>query len=430
MKPASRLEKISFWFYAAGLFTVTWDLLLKVEIGGFHDKIYQPLFLLGFLALAAARIPGDGIAAFFAPLRNPFTVAMLALAVYYLGTSPWSTFPLKSFLYSCWLLFQIFAVWLSTQHLVRVFPLERIRNVLWAEMLFLSTIILVDSVSYHLGRRQGVIGYNQDFYTNLGVSRAHGFTSEPSFAATFLCLGLLTVAIPLVLASRRRWLTGFGAALAVLAMISTASRTGWIGLAFGGALYFLLPILNGRRVQWKPLLGIAIGAPLLVAVFYAVTPAAQLNVLQEKFIGSIVHGTDSSGNSRLQAHVLAYRQAVETHGIGSGLGASYKYYRDHGGFDYSQQLAWGARYFGSELVMSTWGQLLAEGGVAGVLLFLCAAVAMVRSLYRRWRGDNALATLGSLSASIVFFVFIAFFLGNVSRGDIWIWYAVWSAQAL
>jgi O-antigen ligase len=426
MKSASKLEKVSFWFYAAGLFTCTWDLLLKAEVGGFHLKFYEPMFLLGFLTLAAANYKRG--ADFFLPLRAPFAIAMLCLAGFYMGVSPWSAFPIKSFLYSAWLVFDVLAIWLAGQHLARVIPLRNFHLVLWSAMLLLSAIILIDNTAYHLGRRQGLIGYNQDFYTNLGVSRPHGFTNEPSFAAAFLCLGLFTIGIPMISSSRRRWLTGLGAGITVLALIVTTSRMGWISLAYGCLLYFFLPALGGRKVKWKAFGVLALAVPVLAGVFYVATPSAQIDVLKEKFIGSVFHGNDSSGNSRLQAYKLGYQMAVDTKGLGSGLGASYKYYRDHGGSDSSQIDAFNPHYYGSELIMSTWGQLMAEGGVAALLLFLLAAFFLCRDLYRRWKHDDSPATLGALTASIVFLSFMAFWMGNLSRGDIWIWYALWSAQ--
>ena len=122
-----------------------------------------------------------------APIRRPFALTALSLALFYLGMAPWSAYPLKSFLYSTWLLFDLFAIWLTTQHLFREASPCFFKRVALAPLLFASAVILVDSVAYTFGHRGGLIGFNQDIFLNLAVSRPHAFSNEPSYAAGLPC---------------------------------------------------------------------------------------------------------------------------------------------------------------------------------------------------------------------------------------------------
>ena len=82
---------------------------------------------------------------------------------------------------------------------------------------------------------------------------------------------------------------------------------------------------------------------------------------------------------------IALDMARETHWLGTGVGASYRYFREHGGFDYNFQGDITDRENGNEVIMSTWGQLLAEGGLVAPLLYLLAGFFLVRALWRSWR---------------------------------------------
>ena len=153
-----------------------------------------------------------------------------------LGISPWSAFPLKSFLYSCWLLFDIGMVWLSTQILFRRLGAVWFARLIFGTLLFLSGIILMDYAAYPFGYRGGLIGFNQDIILNLMVSRPHAFASEPSYAAAYLALGLFTIGPFLLRNSKRKPLAALGLSMIAFAAIATTSRSGWAGLAFGSMI--------------------------------------------------------------------------------------------------------------------------------------------------------------------------------------------------
>lgn len=419
---------LSFWLFAAVFFTSTWDLLYKMDTGGFTLKLYQPLALASLLALAW-EFRREGIARFLAPLAAPFPGALLLLGAYYLTLSPWSTFPLKSSLYSCWLFFQLGTVYLVAQHLGARHPREHFLKLAWATLLFLSWVILVDYVYYYFGFKGGLIGWNQDKMTGLGLSRPHAFSSEPSYVATFMSLALLTFSAASFQWAKRKWIFAAAFLLVLFAIIATTSRTGWLSLGLGFAFLSLAPLLLGHRIQWK-LVGALAGLSLfVVGAFLLTTPPAQRQVMMDSFVGSIFKGNDSSGNSRLRAHVLAWDIARKTSFLGTGFAASYKYYRESGGFDWHAQEPFNEKQYGNEMIMSTWGQLLAEGGLPAVALYLFAGAVLVLGLFRRWKASQDSLALGSLVASFVFFFFAAFWLGNVNRGDVWVWFGLWGAFA-
>jgi O-antigen ligase len=420
-------SNVSLALFAAGFFCSSWDLLAKIKAGGFTLKLYQPLFFLCAASLLYWR--RDRLAHHLAPLARSFAFTFLALTFFYLGLAPWSAFPLKSFLYSCWLLFDILCVWLSVQLLFEEAPAEFFSSVALVTLLFLSSIILVDYVAYPFGYRGGLIGNNQDILTNLMISRPHAFSSEPSYAAAYLCLGFFTV-VPFTLhRAKRKWLAGLGAALILFAIVATTSRSGWAALAMGLGLLAVLPVAAGRKFPWKPVAAIAGALPVLVGIFVLTTPQAQKDNLNHLLIGTLFSGNDSSGNSRMKAFALAADMAKETHFVGTGLGASYRFFREHGGFDYNFQGVITDRENGNEVIMSTWGQLVAEGGLVAPLLYLLAGFVLARALWREWRGTGSALAYGSLVAALLTFGFLAFWLGNVARGDLWVWYALWSGFA-
>lgn len=422
---------ISFWLFAAGFFTCTWDRFATIEAGGTTLKLYQLCFLLCAGSLFYVKRK-EGLTNYLRPIALPFATLMLVLAGYYLGLAPWSAFPRKSFLYSCWLIFDVLAVWLSVQHLARYFPRPRFTWVVWATLLFNSAIILIDHVAYQYGYTAGLIGRNQDAILKWGLSRPHAFSSEPSFIAAFLSLGLLTLST-LIPTMKRKWPMALGLVIVLFATVVPSSRTGWFNLFFGACLLWVIPMLAGRRIKRRFLMYSAGTLAALIALFFVVTPAKQIEVLNRFLISGLVVGEDGSGNARLRAHKLAYDIAKETHWIGTGFAASYRYYIDKGNEDQSEylfdKLQFNDRHFGNELVMSTWGQLLAEGGIIAVLLFALAGFFHVRTLYRQWKAETGYALLGPVVAAVIFFAFTAFWLGNVNRGDIWVWYALWSALA-
>jgi O-antigen ligase len=211
-------------------------------------------------------------------------------------------------------------------------------------------------------------------------------------------------------------------------LVATTSRTGVIALVPGMALVLILDFRRRKSVPWRLLLGLAGLVLVCFAVVAVSTPTKQRARLDRLFISSLLHGQDGSTHARLLALKEAGQIARESHGLGVGLGASYRYWEKTRPHD--PNLAPENGQMGHELIMSIWGQLLAEGGIPALLLYAAAAIFLLRTLLAQWRREHDSFSLGSLVAALIFFGFIAFAMGNVARGDVWVWFALWSRMAL
>lgn len=120
---------------------------------------------------------------------------------------------------------------------------------------------------------------------------------------------------------------------------------------------------------------------------------------------------------------FGWKMAVDTKFLGTGMGASHAYWKKMTAPDQFSGLK--PEEYGAETVMSAWAQIVAELGAPGVLLYLAFGISLIggilRSLLRTGQGLAASA----LVTCVVYFVFYAHWMSNVSRTDVWIWYAIW-----
>lgn len=368
------------------------------------------------------------------PLRAGFPFAILALVIYYAASSPWSAFPLKSFLYAGWLGFDLSIIWLSASWLAASVSKRTFALFALVATAFHGLVITIDHVAYQFGYTGGFIGHNQDSLLHWGISRPHAFASEPSYVAAFLSFGLVLTLAAFVdsrgFKARTLVLTAFLAGF--FAIVASTSRTGWLSLAAAIGLFEAIGIFcRKRKYLQKRVLGLALLATFAIAAFLFTTPKSQINTINKSLVSGVSSGKDGSGYARLEAHKHAWEMAKETRFLGTGLGASYKYFtatRDTRGT--APQEAFGPQAYGNEVVMSTWGQLLAEGGIPALLLYAIAGALLIRSLWSAWKRSGNPFSQAAFASAVVFFCFTAFWLGNVARGDVWVWFAIWSRMAL
>lgn len=419
---------ISAIFFFLGFFTSTWDLLLTVDLGGFTLKAHQAFFFVSFLAALSYQLRCGR--ALLRPLRQPFAVFVLLLAFYYGAASPRSFFPLKSALYSCWIVFNLVAIWLTAAWLASHIEKRLFAWAAWLTAGFHAVVIAIDQIAFRFGYHGGFLGFNQDALLNWGVSRPHAFSFEPSYIAAFLASGLILAYASFESAARktRAW-NAPSLVLIVFALIAATSRTGWVTAATGLAIFLALDTRRGLPIaKAGKLMGMLVVA---AALFFLTTSSKQRTNLDKNLVSTVAKGTDGAGNARLRAHGYALEMARETNWLGTGLGASYKYWiATRKNAETALQPEFSQASFGNEVVMSTWGQLLAEGGITALLLYAGAGLSLLIALWRRWQIDGSLLTQASLASALVFFLFTAFFLGNVARGDVWVWFAIWSRMAL
>ncbi|HEY8279949.1 MAG TPA: O-antigen ligase family protein [Bdellovibrionota bacterium] len=395
-----------------------------MNVGSAHVKIHQILFFLSFgLAVWAWR---KRLREAVARLRNPFFHCFLGLTVFYAFSVLWSFYPAKTFFYSGWLFFNLFTIYGSARLNGEFLTAERWLLLIRVTMGAMAGIILIDHLAYSRGFPDGLIGFNHDTYLKWGVSRAHAFSGEPSYIGLFLATAL--VASSTVFSRKIDWrflLLDLGV---LLAIIATVSRSSWVALAIGLGLAVLWKVQVQKRMPWK---GLGIGAGLLcllgLGIFFALSPAQKAS-FDKNLFGSLIRGEDGSANARWNSQIFAFEMAKETRGMGTGLGASYVYWtRSHP--DGNNNVRPPDPMFRREAVMSTWGQLLAEGGVVAVLLYGAAAILLLRALRQRAAAKRDPQLGQALASALLFFVIGAWMLGNVARGDVWVWYSYWSALA-
>lgn len=419
-----RLLKLAAFLFLAALFTVTWDKICTVDVANFSFRLSQLLFFLAFLLALPAGLRHPPLRRRDDPTR--FALAMGVLAAYYMLGAGRSYFPLKSFLYAGWLFFDLTTIWFTAQVIRRHLSPALLVRAVQITIGFHGAVILIDQVAFRFGYTNGLIGFNQAQWIAWGFSRPHAFSFEPSYIASFFCMGILLTLPGLSGARRPKWHYAT-LLLAVFALVATTSRTGWFGLLAGLAIMGAAYFWRQRSLPWKYLGGAAaLGAVVLAAFLFSMS-AEQRHTMQESLISSIARRTDGSGEQRLRTFQYAWQMARETHYLGTGLGASFKYWSETTNTsDTSQFGAFNEKLTSYEVVLSTWGQLLAEGGLPAVILFALAGFFLLRALWRRWLATGDLLTLGSLAGAAYWFFFGTFWLGNIARGDVWIWYALWA----
>jgi hypothetical protein len=425
---SSWLQKIPQSFFALGFFTCTWDLLLKVDAGGFTLKAHTVFFALCFLSLFFLDAKASWQSCRRA-LQNRFFQIFLAVSIFYGTSTLWSAYPLKTFFYSGWLGFHLLVIGFSLQILHTRVSSQFLVNMVWVTALFLSAILMLDSIAYQFGWRGGLIGWNQDVLLNWGISRPSAFSSEPSYVASFLSTAVLFLA-PSYLYEKIRPVPLFGLFLIVVGVFLTTSRTGLLAIFLGGGVYLFCYVAMKGKIPWRGI-GISIASfVLLFTTFWFLLPEKQQKKFYHELIFPIVGWHDASHLARLRSIGIAWEIAKETRFVGTGMGASFTYWLqksdvqvDRKNEELEEALTSDR---GKELIMSTWGQALAEGGFLIVFLFGAAAYWLSSRLYRHWKYTIAPVMLGCFLSSLIFFVFTAFWLGNFARGDVWVWYALWN----
>lgn len=416
-------------FWAIGFFTSTYDRVLVLHAHGFTFKFDYICFVISALLIAFFELKNKFQRSRQA-LTHGFIVVCCLMATYYLFGASWSYFPLKSYAYSCWLLFDIFAVWLPFMVLAKYIDRAALFHLILITLTAIATVIIIDQIAFYWGYTEGLLGYNQGKMLHWGMSRPAAFAYEPSYIASFLALGFITIVPEIMKRTVADKALYFLMAWIVYALIATASRTGWFSLALGFVLLIAATFWQHRQIRWRPLVVSSLIVLLTCIVFILCTPTKNRDAMNENLISSVVTMKDGSGTARIKAMggtTLAI--AKDTHWLGIGLGASYKYWTEKNNINVLEEKEATEVRYGREVIMSTWGQILAEGGAFVFVSFGVAGLFLAYNLFLKWRKNDGSLELGALIAATLFFAFIAHWIGNVARTDMWVWYAVWSGLA-
>lgn len=423
------LRTLTNLFFAIGFFTCTWDLLLKYDTFGFTFKIHSLFFLLSFLLSIYFR-KGHWNVDLKEICKIRFIQVFFLIFIFYLASTAWSTYPLKTFLYSCWLGFNILVIAISAQLLPIASSEKFFSRLIYWTCLFLSSIILIDSVAYQFGYISGFLGWNQDALLNWGVSRPSAFSSEPSYIASFLSTALIFL-LPFILNKPNRIVNVVILLYILTAIFLTTSRTGVGAVLLGGAIYVFCYLIQKKKMPWRELLYGVTSILAISTACWLAYPDTQRKKFHRELIFPVVEWHDASHLARLRSLGIAWEIAKETNFIGTGLGASFSYWlrKDVVRVDHKESELKEAHSSdrGKEVIMSTWGQVLAEGGLFVLVAYLYAAIYLIRVHYKKWRSNFDSLHLASFVSGTVFFFFTAIWLGNIARGDVWVWYAIWIA---
>lgn len=419
----NRFQLPSLVLFFLGIFTCTWDLFLTIDLGGLTFKIHQLFFGCSFLCTIFS-LKKDFWAVLYERMAScHFSLCLLGLLLYYAITAPFSFFPLKSALYAIWILYNFLTIWVNGMLLRDLIQKKWLKDLVWLSLVTNALVVLIDHGAYQLGFSGGFLGFNQDPILKWGLSRPHSFAMEPSYIATFFALSIIFLYGYLL--ETRPWRNVPLNVLSFLAIFATGSRTGMVSLGIGATFLLVLDSCRKMRISWIHVIATLLLFSTSSGILYLVTPAKQRETFNKSLVTSIPQGRDGSANTRLKAHGYALQMAKDTGGIGVGLGASFRYWME------TKPVYVVDKYdgYGHELIMSIWGQLLAEGGVPAVLFFFLAGFFMVKKLWIAWRVNPEPLTLGALVSAFVFFSFISFWIGNVARGDMWVWFFIWGYVA-
>ncbi|MGE3260409.1 MAG: O-antigen ligase family protein [Bacteriovoracia bacterium] len=418
------MGKSALYLWCAGLAIVTFDLILTFEFGGFTIKSYYFLFLAAASLFALEEIRGGRVWDRARELfRRPWVFAFLLFA-YELGMSPFSYVPKKSFAYSVWLLFDLVVVALPGYFLLsrEIFTSRRVVTfALMAAAYFLVGILIVDLIAFQYGFLGGFIGYNQEPSLGWGMSRAHAFSFEPSYLSMYFNFSMLFL-VGEVISPKPNIprIPLFGSVILLLVGIFLlASRTGWLLVGTGLAV---LLFHSRHLLRRKDLKKAALGIAAFVVLFLLLLPSKHYSLMGKHLISTILSGTDGSGNTRLKAMNEAAQISLETKGLGVGVGASFFYYLAKNPALITPHLH---VTMGGESIMSTWGQIVAESGLPGTLLYFAFGLSIILALVRAARSSGDATVTASAVSAVLFFGLAAHLVGNLARTDVWVWFALW-----
>ena len=280
------------------------------------------------------------------------------------------------------------------------------------DVLFIVRILLVGLIIQSLlmmAQAAGLVG-DIDFYgikaraEFAGDSRVSGTIGSPNPAAAYLAM-MMPVALGVMLAGvgrRDKYLAGIGLAAAIMPLIFTSSRGGWLAFVVGFAT---VVIFGRRRVPWKTLRVVAVALVLLAI----------------PFSGAIKTRLESDDNGSAAARMPLNRLAmimIEDHpllGVGANnFAVAMEPYLAHG-------------FSGDFLytVHNTYLLVWTETGIGGLIALVWLLVAIVRQGLKCWQSRDSLfapLALGCTAAVLGFMVQMLFdpYRGGTANHLLWL----------
>ncbi len=432
------LLTISFWLWCIGFCLVTFDRVAVLPLAGFKFKAAYFFFAMSFALVCYVTSRSFGFWKLWQGLLGVFVESpwryMLLLIVFAFSLDPFSITPVKSFGYSLWLAFDLLCIVGSAILLAKLgaFSLKGFMRALALITLLISGIILVDDMAYYVfGMRDGLIGFNQDTLLHWGVSRPQAFSYEPSYVGMFLVMtcSFLFAELCLDVGGKKKLpiiVAGSALALGLFAILATTSRSAWLAVAISISLSILGSVWKAKKIRNE--IYIFCGGIFLVAsLLFLVLPKEKIRAVNEKLVQSVLEMKDGSAHSRILSMEIGAKIGSATNYLGTGMGASYLFWqRQADPVKYAVGLPPDEQ--GAQVVMSSWLESFAELGAPGILLFFFFAITFSRALFRNARVSREPLAIAAAASALCFFFFSAHWMPNLSRSDVWVWYAVWAVM--
>jgi hypothetical protein len=421
--------KLIHWLFSACLFTASFDIFLVFNLGG-TIRFAQLIMLLVCLgALAKAAMEGRVLW----PAGGTWLALWFVLQVSFLPLSVDLAFGVRYLAF----LFYTLACFYAVVHLYgRSSFLELLMKAYLGSYVFIAVfgIFQLVSPSLHLGSY-----FVTQWILHGVIPRINGFCYEPSYYATYLFMGWITLvdlrASKAKLTAGRKWY--WLTLLVGGALFLSTSKTAWLFMIIEGCargIPFLLQWMKSifRRLSRGDL---RIKLPrwrfFFAALFMVVTIAKSLTALNNTIDLNIFlagSGLNNSASHSVSIRADQFRETVmvfkEHPFIGLSLGGvSSRLAQIHGIVND------GKTYLGFPVIMD----LLAASGVIGIiplLLFLgINTVGMIKPIRRQWPDERA-KWLRALVRATIYELLILSVDQNVLRLYVWFHLSIAAAVAL
>jgi hypothetical protein len=403
-------------------FTSSFDSFLSIDLGP-NIRLAQLVSLV--LVIAALLTHRMGLSLEM-PLGAPFLLAWCGIQLAFV---PVADFWQKSLAYCVWLVLNIALVFAMVNVFASNFVrLHTLLKLYLSSFVFAATFGIIQFILPIVGGPALLI---EQWWIPGSVPRVNGFSFEPSYYATYLIMGLVS------LGSLRRsgvtefrtWAWTFSYLLMIIAMILCSSR---IGIAFALLELSIQPLRFLAKIIRRPslILGFHVsGKRFLIAAacvwitYIAIGKTIDWVSDDPETVRIIVSGTGLLGTAahsvdEREEHFGDTLEAIADHPwMGSSLGGVTESVASHVGFR-PQNFEETKRFEGQ----STFAEVVAASGIPGSIPFFCFVVLYIVSPLKLARTVSTYraAWLRALVLSLVFEWAILQFNQNILRLYLWI----------
>lgn len=396
-------ERVIKYLTIISIMTTSFDIVGNIEIGGITVRLTQIVLIPVFLCYVSdiLRTKKLRIPVFLTPL-----LIWMCLQLLLIIRSPVLN---NAIGYGLWLVFNVIVVFSSHHNLGKCYSFEWFIKIYLNSFVYMAVFGLIQFVLF-LG---GINLFVTQSWT-LRLARINGFTFEPSYFATYLLIGFVTISYLFVRNDSSIFKTTkeYMVKMAVIAsaIILSSSRMGWLMVFLWLITLFVIML---RRLFTK---GIN-RKVLLVCIFLVILAAAAIPAAI-RLVGRYDYSFLLSGMGIRGASAHSVNERMK------GLMACIDIFRDSPWIGYSlggvdpmiaqyQNISY-ASLGGNGAAMSIIGELLVANGIVGLI----PLAVFVGKMLKQGRELHSIV-LSSLKFSFVFEVLILCFNQNILRPYLW-----------